>query len=230
MPFHRITAIAGLVFIVAVIFSVALLGGDELTVDNSPSEVRSYLSGDEAMHRWSVFFSVMALPFAAIFFAGVVSSLQASDREHGEAWAVVALLGAVLLGAAAGTADTLLAILFFRGGEGLDDSTILALQDGQRIAYASMGPAMAILMVAVALSGMRHQTWPVWHAMLGLAGAAASIIAPLSVLSPDGDIQVAALFAFPALLIWSLASCVLLLRTPSASAQSSAPLGSPAGT
>jgi hypothetical protein len=230
MPFNRVAAIAGSCFVVAIIVSVGLLGGDELTVDDSPSEVRSYLASDEAMHRWSVFFGAVALPFAAIFFAGVVNSLLASDREHGEAWAVVALMGSLFMVAAAGVGDVLLAILFFRGGEGLDDSTILALQDGQRIAYAGIGPPVAILMVAVAVSGLQHRTWPAWHAVLGLVGAAASAIAALSVVSPGGDVQVAGLFAFPALLIWSLLTSVVLFRAQRVQPQGLPAARAPAGT
>jgi hypothetical protein len=230
MRFNRIAALAGGCFIVAIIVSVALLGGDELTVDDSPSEVRSYLASDQAMHRWSVFFGAIALPFAAVFIAGVVNSLQASDREHGEAWAVVALMGGLSMGAAAGVGDILLAILFFRGGEGLDDATILALQDGQRIAYAGMGPPIAILMVSVAVSGLQHRTWPAWHAVLGLVGAAVSVVAALSVVSASGDVQIAGLFAFPALLVWSLVTSVMLFRAPRVQPQGLPDARAPAGT
>lgn len=211
MSFHRLAGIAGIAFVIMIISSAALMG-DAPLVEADAAEVRSYLAEDQRIHRLSSLLTAFAIPFGLLFFAAVVASLRASDQAHGEAWSLVALLGAVAMLISATIGDVLLYVAFLRGGEGLDDATLRLLWDGQLMAFAAMGAGIAVFTASVSVSSLLHGAWPRWHAILGLIATAVNLVAPLSLISATNNAEAFSNFAFPALLVWSLATSVMLVR------------------
>ncbi len=211
MSFSRVAAIGGFIATVLIILSVGLLG-DAPTLDDPIEDVMEYISDDADMHRASLILGVLLLPFAVVFFAGIVSKVRDSDREHGEAWAIAALAGAIFIGATATVGDILTGVLFLRAGDGLDESTVRAVYDGAAIAYASTGIAVAALTGTVAVSAIRHRFWPEWYGWLSALAAAIGFVSVAGVAwtSTTGLVLVTA--PLPALGVWMLATSVLLYR------------------
>ena len=218
MAFHSVAATSGILFVVLIIVATALSESGMPGVEAAGNDIAAYVEQDQALHRWSIPIAALAIPFAAIFFAAVIGSLKDGSLADGETWATVALFGAVALVAAASTGDALLSALIFRGGDGMDDSTLLALYDAQRLAYTAIGPGIATLTTAVAVPSLLYGVWPRWHGGLGLAVAVVGIAAPFASVAVSDTTDVLTYFAFPALPVWTLATSVLLFRRPGAQA------------
>lgn len=201
--------------IALLIVNGALLGDQPLSGD-SIDEVRQYISDDEGLRKTAVFIGIALGPFAIVFFAGVANKLRASDREHGEGWAIAAIASGILIGAAAGVGDTLTATLVFRGGEDLSASTIRAIWDAKTIAYASTGIGATALVLSVAIPTFMHKVWPVWYAALGALVAVLGVLALISVVSATNGSNLFGFIGFIALLVWMLVTSILLLREPAA--------------
>ena len=211
MSFTRIAGASGLVFVVLLVLNGALLGDQPMAGDDI-EEVRDYVAQDEGLHKTAWFLGAILLPFAVLFFSGVVTKLRASDREHNEGWAIAALAGAIFIGASAGSGDVMVATLFFRGSEGLDDSTLRALWDASIIAYASIGAGLAALAAAVAVPTLQRQVWPTWYGLLGLVAAVLGVLALIGAIADSNGGSVFALIGFATLVVWSLITSLLLLR------------------
>ncbi len=211
MSFSRVAAIGGFIVVILVIVTAVLLG-DQPVLDDPIEDVVEYLSEDADMHRASLVVSALLVPFFVVFVAGIVSKVRNSDREHGEAWAIAALAGAILLFATGGLGDALTGVLFLCGGEGLDESTVRAIYDGSFIAYTSMGIALAALTTSVAVPAIRYRFWPAWYGWLSALAAAIGFV---SVAAVQWTSTTGAAFGFGwfiALLVWMLATSVLLYR------------------
>jgi hypothetical protein len=205
MSFNRVAAAGGFIAVVLMILSVVLTG-DGPTLDDPVEDVMAYFNDDADMHRASLVFSVLILPFFTVFLAGVASKLRDSDREHGEAWAIVAIAGGILIGAAVGTGDILMGALFLRGGDGLDASVVRVIFDGAVIAYVSAGVAIAALTGSVAASAVRHRFWPEWYGWLSALAAAIGFASVAGVVWTSTTGFVVGSIALPALAIWTFAS------------------------
>ncbi len=212
MSFSRIAAIGGFIFVVLIFLSIGLLGTDQPTLDDPIEDVVEYINEDAGMHRASTVFGVLVLPFVVVFFAGIVSKVRESDREHGEAWGIAALAGAILLGATAGIGDALTGVLFLRAGDGLDESTVRAIYDGSFIAYASAGIAVAAVTGSVAVPAIRYRFWPVWYGWLSAVAAVIGFVSVAGVLWTSTTGAGFGFVWFIALLVWLLATSVLLYR------------------
>jgi hypothetical protein len=155
---------------------------------------------------------IAVLPFYAVFFAGIISKLRESDREHHEGWGIAALGGAILIGAGAGVGDSMSVVLFLRGGDGLDESTVRAIYDLLTVAYGSVGIAVATLAVSVAVPAIRHRFWPDWYGWLPAVVAAVGFVSVAGVAWTSTTALVLGYGAFTALLVWTLATSILMYR------------------
>ena len=211
MSFNRIGAFGGFIGIVLIVVNVALLG-IQPTLDDPIEDVVQYLGEDQGIHRLSVVLGVLSLPFIVVFFAAMVAKLRVPDRERNEAWAIALLGAAILIAATAGIGDTLTGILFLRGGEGLDDSTVRALYDGLYIAYASTGIAVAAATGIVAIAASQREFWPPWYGWLSALVAAIGFISVGGVMWTSTTGLVLGSAVFPAFGVWIVASSILLYR------------------
>ncbi len=217
MSFQRIAGIAGLVFVALMVVNGVLLG-DQPVADDGIGAVRSYVSSDESMHKTGIFIGMLILPFAVLFFAGLVARLRESDLAHAEGWGTVTLLGAVLMGATAGLGGVLSATAVFRGGEGLDDATLRALWDGQLVAFASMGIALTILAVGVAVPVLERGLWPMWFGLLSLVVAVLGVVTLIGTISDTNSAYM--YIGGISMAVWTLVASILLVANVPATAPS----------
>jgi hypothetical protein len=213
MGFNRIAGYAGIVFIVLMVINVVLSGSSPMPGD-SITELRDYVSGDIGMHKAGLFASILVLPPAALVFAAVIAKVRISDAANGESWSTVALFGAVLIGASAGIGDVLTGTALYRGGDGLDDSTLRALWDGQLIAYSASGIALTALAGSVAVPTLQRGIWPRWYGLLGVVVAVLGVLGLISVVEDSNGGSVFGLLSFIGLAIWMVSTSVLLIREP----------------
>jgi hypothetical protein len=211
MSFARTAGAAGVVAVILMLLNAILLGNQPM-LDESPAEIRSYVSGDLDMHRAALLFGAAILPFYGVFLAGIVMRIAAVDREHSEAWAIVALAGGIILGATATVGDAMIGVLTLRGGAGLDDDTLRVLWDLTFRAYASAGLAIGTMIGAIAISSYRHLTWAPWY---GWISALAAVLGFLTIVGTNWTSDAAVVLSFVgfgALMVWTLVTGVLLLR------------------
>jgi hypothetical protein len=214
MSFTRTAGAAGVVAVLLMLLNLALVG-NQPTLDDPISEVRSYISEDLDMHRAGLLFGAAILPFYAVFLVGIVSLVRVADREHNESWAIVALAGGILIGATATVGDVMFGTLTLRGGAGLDDETIRALWDLNVRAYSSTGLAIGTMIGAVAISALRHPRWDEWY---GWLSALAAVLAFVTIIGTNWTSDTGyylGFLGFLALIVWTIATAVLMLREES---------------
>ena len=132
MSFTRTAAIAGIVLVILLIVNAVLLGNPPM-IDEDTEEIQKYLKGNGDMHKIGALVGFAVLPLFAVFLAGIVRPIRASDQEHDEGWAVVVLAGAIVLAAVATMGGVLQAALFFRGrrrNRRLDRTSAVGRRDG----------------------------------------------------------------------------------------------------
>jgi len=213
MRFSRIAALSGFVFILLVIANAVLLG-DAPSPEDELSVVREYVERDQTLHKAALFALVMATGFAAIFFAGVVDRLRASDRVYNEAWGIAALVGATGMGTAAIVGDTLFALLIYRGGSGLDDPLLRLLKDGELIAYSAIGVSVTSVAVSAAVPTFMHRALPKWHGAVSVVVAILGIFGPIAMVTDTDAGAWLHLTMMVGLGVWVFATSVVLLRYP----------------
>ena len=211
MFFNRIAAISGVIAVVLGVLHGALLG-DRPTLDDPIEDVVQYIGDDLTMHRLSMVLGILVLPFFIVFFAGIVSKLRDGDRELNEAWGIAALAGAISVGAAAAIADTFVVLLFLRGGDGLDDSTVRVIYDGFVVAYGSAGIAIAGVTGSVAIAAIRREFWPSWYGWLSALAAVIGFISVGGILWTSSTGLLLGFAAFIGFRVWTLATSVLMYR------------------
>ena len=214
MSFRRLAAYGGIGAVVLLVLNIILLGNQPLATD-SIEEIVDYLRKDIKAHKLGFIFGLAVVPFFALFLAGVVTEMRATDREHNEGWAIVTLSGGILLAAAAGVGEALLGALFFRGGSGLDPAIVRALYDAQAVAFASTGVAMTALVGGVAASTLLHRREPAWYGWLSALVAALGILTLVGIMSRTTGVYVLVIPSFFGLIVWTLVTSVLMLRSPS---------------
>jgi hypothetical protein len=213
MTFNRLAAMAGFVFVLLSVTNGALLGAPP-SPGADLADVRRYAEGNEFAHKAALLALVAALPFATVFFAGVVHRLRTSDTAHDEAWGIALLGSAILAGAAAIVGSTLYGMLIYRGGSGLDDSTLRLLKDGELIAYSAMGTSVAGVAISAAGPTFAHHALPSWHGVVGAIVAVVAAVGTLAmVLNTDEGALISSIGTL-SLGVWVLATSVVLVRQP----------------
>ena len=191
-----------------------MLGNQPLATD-STQKIVDYLSEDIKAHKLGFISGLAVVPLFALFLAGVVTEMRATDREHDEGWAIVTLSGGILLSATAGVGEALLGALFYRVGPGLDPLVVRALYDAQAVAFASTGVAITALVGGVAASTLLHRREPAWYGWLSALVAALGILTLVGIMSRTTGVYVLVIPSFFGLIVWTLVTSVLMLRSPS---------------
>ena len=207
--FERLGAVAGLAFI-----ALSLIGdfssGSPPGTDDSAGKIASYFSG----HHRGVIASVVLTGIAGPFFVWFLVALVLRLRAVGEtAWAVAAFALALAALAAGFAADAFYGSLA-RIAVTADKSVAKSVYqlDGFFTVKSFWFEAAAILAVAIAA----WRALPRWYALVSLAAALVTALGGIAVandgfLAPLGGLTE---LAFLGLLVWIVASVVLLWRQP----------------
>jgi len=207
--FERLGAVAGLAFI-----ALSLIGdfssGSPPGTDDSAGKIASFFSD----HHRGVIASVVLTGIAGPFFVWFLVALVLRLRAVGEtAWAVAAFglgLGAVVAGFAADAFYGSLARIAVSADRSVAKSVYQL--DGFFTVKSFWFAAAAILAVAIAA----WRALPRWYALVSLGAALVTALGGIAVandgfLAPLGGLTE---LAFLGLLVWVVASVVLLWRQP----------------
>lgn len=210
MSFTRTAAFSGIIFVVLIVISVAMLGLAPMLDEEAGGIGNDIL--DVRRHESALTFGMTAIPFFAVFLGGLLRPIRASDQEHGDAWGVVVLTGAILVVATTMIGSVLSAVLVFDSGDGLDPPTARALWDGQLMSFALTGTAMTTLTAGVAIPGLKYNLQARWLSWLGLLAAVLGVLSLISLVNASDG---ASLFGWAGLigfLGWALATSIMMLR------------------
>jgi hypothetical protein len=214
--FQRIAGLGALGFVAVVIAAniARAAAGSAPAIDAAPEEIAAYYLEHPTDFRIASVLPPLAWLLLAVFAAGAFARIRRVERERGEAWSIVGLIGIVCL------------IVIFAGVVATEIALTAAPTDTTwhlHHAYfhlASIG--IAIAMSGFAIGGLRTATLRPWHAYLGLTGAAlVTVAASLAPVTAITDNPALALFGLAGFLVWLIFVTtfgVALLRTTPATA------------
>jgi len=220
VSFRRMAGFAGLLFVVLLIASSFVYGGEPLLDWATPTTGIEQIVGQGFEHGSSsyllagvlrAFGAVALIPFAA----GFAMPFFFSDREHDEGFGVVIVAALVAASTTIGAALAALTTLGLRLEE-LDDSAKWALWDLSKAAYA-----FSILLVIPAAAGaaaaiMRHGVMPRWFGYLSAVVALFGLSAIAGFLKFKGDEPMVVLVGFLGILVWVFTASIVMIREPAA--------------
>ena len=208
MAFRKMAGLAGIGFVVLILASFVMYGSPP-SATATADELAKYVA-DTDTYLLGGLMGVLAAVLMIPWVAGFVIPFAESDRARGEGFALVIAGTGLVSCAAIGIALALLATLGLRLEE-LDGAAVRALWDTSNGAYA-----FSILLLlpgagATAVAVLKHGLMPRWFGYLSAVTAVLSLSA-LPGFVATGDAAMVLLFGFVGMLVWVLASSVLMLR------------------
>ncbi|TAJ16204.1 MAG: hypothetical protein EPO65_13670 [Dehalococcoidia bacterium] len=208
MGFRKVAGLAGIGFVVLLVGSFLMYGSPPSTAAK-PDEIAKYVADTDSFLLGGLA-GILGAALMIPWVAGFVIPFAESDRARGEGFALMIAGSTLVACAAIGTALALLATLGLRTEE-LDGPTVRVLWDASNVAYS-----FSILLVvpaagATALAVLKHGLMPRWFGYL--SGVAALLgLSAIPGFVATGDAAMLLLFGFVGMLVWVLASSVLMVR------------------
>jgi hypothetical protein len=211
--FQRIAGLCALGFVAVVIAAniARAAAGSAPAIDAAPDVITAYYLGDTTAFRIASVLPPLAWLLLAVFAAGAFARIRRVERERGEAWSIVGLVGIVCL------------IVIFAGVVATEIALTAAPSDSiwhlHHAYFHLTSIGIGVAMSGFAIGGLRTATLRPWHAYLGLTGAAlVTVAAMLAPLTATTDNPALALFGLAGFLIWLIFDItfgvVLLRATP----------------
>lgn len=219
MSFRRLSAWSGVAFVVLILASSFIAGEAAPTVKDSPEEVTSYLVDNHDALLIGNFLSSLAGVFFVVFLAGLYQRLRDMDRQSGEPWAFIGLIGAILLGVAATISQAGASVAILRAEDGTGAAA--AFFDLSLMGYALTGVMLTIMLVGFSMAMARARTMPVWVIWLGYVGALVGLVGSASAGSSSETLGFIGFIAFLVFALWTLSVSVLMMRAEGAPATAS---------
>lgn len=216
MSFQRIAAIAGLVtFVLGAAAGFFPMSGEYPTPQSSGPEFAVFYATNRNSVIAVQLLSAAVFITLVLFAAGLYLALRPAERERGEGWSIVGLLGAVAASVIYTIGSALTIGLALSAGLIKSDAAALMPLGVANAALGSIG-GLQIAMFAggFAIAQWRTSVAPRWLASLGLAAAAASLIAAVGTFTGGTLATASFLLGTVALLLWVLAISVRVLRAP----------------
>ena len=107
---------------------------------------------------------------------------------------------------------TFAVLLFLRGGDARDGTTVRVVDDGCVVAYGSAGIALAGATGSVAIAAIRREFWPSWYGWLSALAAVIGLISVGGILWTSSTGLLLGFAAFIGFRVWTLATSVLMYR------------------
>jgi hypothetical protein len=129
------------------------------------------------------------------------------QAEGAPAWLSTSAFGAALLAIAASFVDkTIFAAIFMQAGGGLEPGVAAVLYAAASASFLLFSAFVGLFTGLAGMVALRTGVLPLW---LGWLGVAAFVLAVIGVAVPD-----LGFLAFPLILLWLIATSLLLLRRP----------------
>lgn len=215
MPFKRTAGVAGIFFVVLVVAGLLLTAG--APDPDAPSEViaRYYTADAGPAKAASTLMALALIPFS-VFVAGLLTEVRPAERDRGEGWSVVGVIG---------TAVTATAVLVSSGVSGAMAIGAAALRTAPALTGTlyRLNTLMLLGLVALgfaltaggfSLAGARTRALPPSLCSLGVIAALFGVLGGiLSVASVQGSaLGSIGFIAFLMFLVWSLLLAISMVR------------------
>lgn len=209
-PWTRLTAAAGIVYVVLAV-AASIVGGDDPTPADSLDRVRAYFVDNRSAVLLGVYLDSLATPFFLAFAAGLGGLVT---RRGGDTWGVLARL--IAIGAIGTTTITLVenmaeaALAFHTAGHG-EPGAVQALFDFYMMVPVLAFPLVAFL-VAAAAGIVRSGVAPRWLGWVALVPVLSLLVGAAGLGNPRGPLAaVGFVGGFLPMLLWTLAVSIALL-------------------
>lgn len=212
MSFTRLAGAAGVVFAaIVVVINVAMGANDwPLKADTSPGEVAKYFADNATLLNLEVSLALLNVVLMAVFGAGAFATIWPREREHGEAWSIVGVVGVAVMTA------LFAAVVSTRAALAAGHDPAGGLFDLHNALFTAVGIGLAIILFGFSIGGMRTATIRRWHGMLGVASGllltVSAVLTPATVGEDPGGLAVIGLVGFLGWLVWLPTFGVVLLR------------------
>lgn len=174
----RLGAAAGIIWIVLLIVSFALIGEAPETEDSSAEEIAAHFTENKDSIIAGVLVQSLAL-VALLYFAGYLRRVLRAAEGEGGVLATVALAGAIVLAVGAAIDSTLSAALA-ESAENVDPVAIQALQALWENDFVPFLVGMVTFLSATGLSIIRHRALPSWLGWVPLVLVVSFLIAGIT--------------------------------------------------
>jgi hypothetical protein len=216
----RLGGFFGIGFIVLFIISI-ILQGDTPMSNDSADEIRSYFVDNGDKYLALDFMTGIALIFFFLPFAACLRTILAAAEGEPGICSRLSYTGAIIALAIGGAASLGQgAIAMGASDPAVDDSALKLLAYLSDYGFASFGLGFALMTVSASIVMAMTGVVAKWLGYFGLVVAALNVIGGAWVIDgdPDGVLSVIGIFGFLLFGIWVLATSVMLLRQPQATA------------
>lgn len=212
MNFSRLAGLAGLGFaIIVAVVNVALsAAGWPLDKDASMVEVTKYFADHSGLIGLDISLSLLNAVLLAVFGAGAFAVIWRVERDRGEAWSAVGLVGvAVLVGLFTAVVATRAALIAGHDSSG-------SVWDLHNALFTAVGIGLGTILIAFSIGGVRTNTIRPWHGILGAVSGmllvVSAMLTPVTVDGGPGALAAIGLVGFVGWLVWLATFGVVLLR------------------
>ena len=202
MSSKRIAGGAGIITVVLLVVSGFSAGSPPKTSDSAAKIGRYFLKHRSALLR-ADYVGMLAGFFFLIFAAGLWALARSRERERGDFWSIVGILGAVMTAGLAVASTAVHVTLALRIGQ-LGPQFIRVLFDVQSAVGAGIGVGIAAFLVGLGTAARRSSSIPGWLAWFGYAIAVVGLIAVGGAASTATAFAALGFVTFLGFLVWVL--------------------------
>jgi hypothetical protein len=210
MQNRRTVGLFGIVFVVFLVAALFVIPSPPAP-GSSVTKVVQYVSAHQSAIQWNLALGVFAAFWYLLFTGGLVARVRRDDGEHDEAWGLPALLGAggfvvvAMIGTAVEGALRLAVV------EGHAASAVMEQFNAANTLSAVGGIFLAVFLLSMATTGIRHTSTPSWLCYLAVVSAALNLLGSGGVASTSRVFGTFGVIGTISFALWSLLTAIWLL-------------------
>lgn len=224
MTFRTISGIAGIgTAVIGLGLVFVPVSGEFPNATQSAKQIGTYFATNSNAVVAQSLGSALLFMLIIVFAAGLWTTLRETERERGEAWSVVGLLGATATGASYTVAAALTLTLARHANETNlgQDAMVVAIFGVQDAIYQLGSAFLAMYLVGFSLTGQRSHAMPLWLCGVGYLSGGLALVGSLGAIGTISLTNFAFYAASLGFLVWTLVGGIRLARisTPQATRQ-----------
>jgi hypothetical protein len=207
---ERYAALGGVLFVVLVIVSIAVMGSTPKSSDSASKILKSFQDHKDGIKVGTFIGGLAAIPL--LWWAGSLYARMRRAEDGQTRLALIAVLGLVLGGAGQiGMAAIDATVVLTLRSVGANEAKFFFVM-GQNFASAAL-IGLAVLTFAVSVLAFRTRVFPIWVAWIGIVDAIAFVVASYAVATTGDAIGGVGFGAFILWAIWIIVTSVIMFRT-----------------
>lgn len=219
----RLGAVAGVVA-VALLIALMMFFPALPAADEAISTIAETAAADKQMLLAGDYIGALMGGAWLLFGVAVAARLRRSEPAGG-GWWILALAG-ITSSAAVGLLGNVFSIMLVRAvGHGVTGDGLWAVYTGDLVGFVQ-GVPLALFMLGVGMSTRATRVFPQWTGIVALAAVPLLVVGVASIAGPEvdgGPFTFPLMLAYLAMLVWTIAACVVLWRRPAAARAQLAP-------